>query len=209
MKRIVYVALTILIAGCLTGPPPFITASTHSAVTKQVAERTAIDEIRRRGLVIPVDFETDVRESVYTPEVGPATRLFSVMVFGGQKTRRIQIYLVSINRDTGGIDFVNNLLGTVDSAPPSISKFRPSSAFTEKMAVQVATSELRKRAVLLPAGYQTRVVRSIIFPKKGEDKHVVFVIFLGGGGTRLCQAAINRSTGAIEFVFDLRARTMN
>jgi len=112
--------------------------------------------------------------------------------------------LVTIDRRNGEVDFVSNHLTSVEATSLSTS--------LSTVALRTATTEIRRRRLLLPNGYKTIVAPSVISTEGGPDKSVVFVTFLSGfgkGAKQLCQVAVNRNTMKVEFVFDFVARTMD
>jgi hypothetical protein len=195
--------LVSFVAG-IAQPSPLLAARGDRVVDKQTALQTATSEVRRRGLVLPVDYKTEVIKSAYEPEVGSASPLFAVTFFGGRAGHRIHLYMVTVDRRNGEVDYVSNHLTSVEatSIPRSLST----------AALRIATSEIRRRGLLLPNGYKTELAPSVLFPEKGPDKSVVFVTFLNGrgkGARQLYKVAVNRKTMKIEFVFDFVARTMD
>lgn len=207
-QAFILVTVAFLLASCGTVPPP-VTRQRDSTITKQMALSTAIDEIRRRKFVLPTDYQTEITESSFRPEVGPVTQQFSVAFLAGERSHRVRIYLVTINRSTGEVDFVYDLIAPVDSTPPEY--IQKPFGITKQNAVRLAAIEIRRRGLVLPAPYKTRVAKSIITPKVGPDIHAFFVSFLNGEGTtsrQLYQVAVNQDSGRVEFVFDFLAGTM-
>jgi hypothetical protein len=201
MKAITFIVS--FVAGIVV-QSPLLAARGDRVVNKQTALQTATSEVRRRGLVLPVDYKTEVIKSVYEPEIGPASPLFAVTFFGGRAGRRIHLYMVTIDRRNGEVDFVSNHLTSVEAT--SISRS------LSNAVLRIVTSELRRRGLLLPNGYKTKLAPSVIFTKGRSDKSVVFVTFSNGrgkGARQLYQIAVNRKTMKIEFVFDFVARTMD
>lgn len=205
----ILVTVTFFLASCGTVTPP-ATRQGGSTITKQMALSTAIDEIRRRKFVLPTDYQTEITESSFRPEVGPVTQQLSVAFLAGERSHRVRIYLVTINRSTGEVDFVYDLISPVDSTPPDYIR-GPSFRITKQKAVRIATAEIRRRGLVLPAPYKTRVAKSAITPKVGPEINALFVSFLNGEGTtsrQLYQVAVNQDSGSVEFVFDFLAGTM-
>lgn len=210
-KRILCITLILLTVGYKTGLSATTRARINPGVTREVALQKALNEVHRRNYVLPVGCETEVVELFHTPEIGAAIPFFSVTFQAGHGARRVMLYLVMVNRTTGEIDSVDNFLSIVDSMPPSLTRNRPALPVTSENAVRAAISEVRKRSLILPAGYRTNVVKSLIAPKVGPNKHVFFVNVMSGEGERskrLYQVAINRRNGEVEFVFDFLGRTL-
>jgi hypothetical protein len=204
--KMIWLLASFLMASCATAGSSPPAPESNPAVTNQMALKTATNEIQRRRFVLPIGYEAEVIDGSYKAEVGPETPLFNVTFFAGRKDNRIQLYLVTIDKITGEVDFVGNELSTEDSNL-SETPF----AVTAEAALRTATNEIRKRALVLPPGYKTRVVKSIIFPKVGHDRPVFFVKFVRGakGLKQFYQVAVNRNSGNIEFVLDFRAGTMD
>jgi hypothetical protein len=198
------IALILSLVAGIAVPPPLLAARGDRVVNKQTALETATSEVRRRGLVLPVDYKTEVIKSVYEPEIGSSSPLFAVTFFGGRSGHRIHLYMVTIDRRNGEVDFVSNHLTSVEAT--SISRS------VSTAVLRIATTEIRGRGLLLPNGYETKLAPSVIFTEGEPDKSVMFGRFLNARGKRakqLYQVAVNRKTMRIEFVFDFVARTMN
>jgi hypothetical protein len=194
---------------CSWNWPVSVMGQTNSRITKQGALSAATNELRRRKFVLPMDYETEVAESSFRPEIGPVRPQVSVTFLAGKRSHRIRIYFVTIDRATGEVDFVDNLINPVDSTPPPY--IRAPSGITKQQAVVSATREIRRRGLALPARYRTRVAKSVFTPKSGPDTHALFVSFFDGKETtsrQLYQVAVNQDAGSIEFVFDFVAGTM-
>lgn len=204
MKKTTLIALVVSIASPFAGSKLLATTPVKSIINEQTAIQTATNELRRQRLVLPLGYEAEVEKSAYEPEVGADTPLFSVNFFAGRSGHRIQLYLVAIDRRNGEVNFVNNWLTTVEATSPSSS--------LSKMALRAATSEIRLRKLPLPDGYRVEFAMSVVSPKRGPDKEVLFVTFVNGPAKhaeRLYQVAVNRSKGDVEFIFNLRAGTMD
>ena len=204
MKATTLITLVASFAFPIAASASFAATRENPIISQQTALRTATNELHRQEFVLPVGYETEVAKSLYEPEVGSATPLFSVTFFAGRVGHRIQLYLVTIDRRNGEVDFVSDSLTTVEATLPSSS--------LSAVVLRTAASELRRRRLPLPEGYRTHVAKSIVFSKRGPDKKVWFVTFVNSRAKhakRLYQIAINRRTGDIEFVFDFPAGTMN
>ena len=198
------ITLVVSFASPIAGSTLLTATPGKSIVSEQTAKQTATNELRRQGLVLPVGYEAEVAKSLYKPEVGPATPLFAVTFFGGRVGHRIQLYLVTIDRRDGEVDFVSNSLTAVEATSPSSS--------LSAMALRTATSEIRRRRLPLPDGFRVQFAQSVVSPKLGPNKKVVFVIFVNSQARhakRLYQVAVNRSKGDVEFVFDFLAGTLD
>lgn len=208
-QAFILVTVALLLASC-GSVPSRATRQGDLTITKQIALSTAAKEIRRRNFVLPVDYQVEITESSFKSEVGHVTQLYDVTFLAGEKSHRMVIYLVTVNRSTGEVDFVSNLISPVDSTPPDYIR-GPSFAITKQKAVRIASAEIRRRGLVLPAPYKTRVAKSAITPKVGTEINALFVSFLNEEGTnsqQLYQVAVNQNSGVVEFVFDFLAGTM-
>ena len=204
MKTTTLIALIVAFASPMAESTLLATTSEKPIVNEQTAIQTATNELRRRGLVLPVGYEAEVAMTSYKPEIGSATPLFAVTFFAGRAGHRIRMYLVTIDRRDGEVDFVSNSLTAVEATLPSSS--------LSSMALRTAASEIRRRRLPFPAGYRVQFAQSVVSFKSGPDKKVIFVTFMKGQAKqakRLYQVAVNRSTSDVEFVFDFLARTMD
>src|SRR5436853_6202292 len=109
LKTLMLVAVAASLTCCWYCPVSVV-GQTNSRITKQGALSAATHELRRRQFVLPADYETEVTESSFRPEIGPVRPQFSVTFLAGKRSHRVRIYFVTINRATGEVDFVDNLI---------------------------------------------------------------------------------------------------
>jgi hypothetical protein len=48
-----------------------------------------------------------------------------VSFLAGERSRRVRIYFVAVDRNSGEIDFVDNLINPIDSTPPPYIRTTP------------------------------------------------------------------------------------
>jgi hypothetical protein len=189
--------------------PPQARGHQESTITKQMALSIATSEVRRQRFVLPRGYETKVTESTLRPDAGPKVALVSVTFYAGRQAHNVSLYLVSIDRTTGTVLFVDNLIAHTDMTPEEWARFPL--PITVQAAVRIATKAIRKRALVIPRDSKTDVTQSTISYRDQPDKHVFIVSFKTKTGNvyeQLYKVAINRLRGNVEFVFDYVAKTI-
>ena len=109
MKPIIFLAM-LFVACASVSQRDVSSLSVSSAITKAGALRTAVAEVKKRKLILPADYKTEISGSYISQETGPTIPVFTISFFGGAHPKRIMMYQVGINRHTGDILFFFNLL---------------------------------------------------------------------------------------------------
>jgi hypothetical protein len=80
-----------------------------------------------------------------------------------------------------------------------------SPAITKAVAVQTSVKEVQRRKLMLPAGYQTKVVASLVYQETGPTIPVYMVSFARRDRmrTELYEVAVNRNNGKVHFFSNL------
>ena len=111
MKPISFLAIAIAFVSCAQpSQRQLSTLPPSPTVTKASALRTALGEIKRREIVLPANYATEASGSYVSQETGPTIPVFTISFFSGTRPKRVMIYQVGINRNTGEILFFFNLL---------------------------------------------------------------------------------------------------
>jgi hypothetical protein len=111
MKPTILLAVALATTACATASKQSIaTLLISPAITKDTALHTAIAAVKKRNLVLPIDYKTEVSESFISQEMGPTIPVFAILFYVGRGEKRIRLYQVAVNRSNGEVHYFFNLL---------------------------------------------------------------------------------------------------
>jgi pyrrolidone-carboxylate peptidase len=91
------------------------TLAVSPAITKATALHTALREVAKRKLPLPIDYQTNVSDSFVSQEMGPTIPVFTIVLFSISGRKRVDLYQVAVNRHDGEIQYFLNLLRVTPS----------------------------------------------------------------------------------------------
>jgi hypothetical protein len=79
-------------------------ADTPARITSETARHLAAQEVSRRGLPLPKDWQAQVRDLFADYDGRPSQPIFAVTIFNTVNGNRKNLYAVSINKGTGKVE---------------------------------------------------------------------------------------------------------